>query len=185
MAHVDYSIEQLRDINGLQHFTSKYDVMKRDDGAARLVVRRGQEFHLRCLINEPYDTKKITTHVKFILNGHDVADSRNGTVFIGLQSKTAGYWAVLAEPATTMTNAISLKVSINKFANFPSLIINIIKQVFTPAKAPIGQWKMAIQLENKDTKRSLNMLEEFDLLFNPWADGEKQLLFYFQQFLLL
>lgn len=44
-------------LNGMQHHTDKYEVMKREK-EPKLVVRRGQPFRLALSLSRPYDPEK-------------------------------------------------------------------------------------------------------------------------------
>lgn len=100
------------DTNGTEHNTSRYDVMVRNDTGTRLVVRRGQEFYLIYQRDDTYVPSDFTIYIKFTLDGHDVANSRHGTVFTDRFYGTKGSWNFLAEAGDQ--EVVSIKVSLGK-----------------------------------------------------------------------
>lgn len=63
--HVDYCIDD----NGEAHHTSRYELMNRGANQARLVVRRGQAFHLDINLSRNYDPAIDGMSIVFTLDG--------------------------------------------------------------------------------------------------------------------
>lgn len=55
--------------NGVNHRTSRYDLMTRQDDKSRLVVRRGQEFYLHLTLSRDYEPSIDGMSIIFTVDG--------------------------------------------------------------------------------------------------------------------
>ncbi|XP_057325796.1 annulin-like isoform X1 [Microplitis mediator] len=140
--------------NGEAHNTSRYEIMTREEGDSRLVVRRGQEFFMRLHLNRDYDSDIDGVSIVFSLDGIKKPQYGHGTFMVapllnpGEESEDAWHATLYTREA----QAIVIKIS-------------------SPANAPIGKWKMEIDTKHKESGGaiSFNVEEPFYLLFNPWC----------------
>lgn len=66
--------------NGEKHRTSRYDLMARQDGKSRLVVRRGQEFYLHLTLSRDYDRSVDGMSIVFTVDEVERPQYGHGTL---------------------------------------------------------------------------------------------------------
>ena len=76
IVHVDYCLDD----NGDYHRTSRYELMNREDGKERLVVRRGQSFVLDIALSRNYDPAIDGMSIVFTLDGVQRPQYGHGTL---------------------------------------------------------------------------------------------------------
>lgn len=74
--HVDPCITE----NGEKHRTYRYELMTCQADRARLVVRRGQEFHLHLSLSRDYDSAIDGISIVFTLDGVEKPQYGHGTL---------------------------------------------------------------------------------------------------------
>ncbi|XP_043255316.1 annulin isoform X1 [Colletes gigas] len=140
--------------NGDKHWTSRYDLMSRDDNQARLVVRRGQEFYLHLTLSRDYDPNIDGMSLVFTLDGIEKPQYGHGTLVatpvLYPGEVSGGSWQATVD--AVQPNFLRLKI------------------VADP-NAIIGKWKMDIDTKNRNLEGAISytMKNPFYLIFNPWC----------------
>ncbi|XP_003395644.1 annulin isoform X1 [Bombus terrestris] len=140
--------------NGVNHRTSRYDLMTRQDDKSRLVVRRGQEFYLHLTLSRDYEPSIDGMSIIFTVDGVERPLYGHGTLvatavlYPGEPSE--GSWHATID--AIQHNFIRLKI------------------VAAP-DAIIGKWRIDIDTKNKnlDGAVSYTVKQPFYLIFNPWC----------------
>ncbi|XP_033324173.2 transglutaminase isoform X1 [Megalopta genalis] len=143
--------------NGVNHRTSRYDLMARQDDDARLVVRRGQEFYVHLSLSRDYDPNIDGISLVFTVDGVKKPQLGHGTLVptpvLYPGDVSDGPWRATIDAIST--NFLRLKIVPN-------------------ANAIIGKWRMDIDTRNKnlDGAVSFSMRHPFYLIFNPWSEED-------------
>ncbi|CAB0036526.1 unnamed protein product [Trichogramma brassicae] len=153
IVNVDYCLDE----NGEAHHTGRYDLMTRDDGEARLVVRRGQPFVLEVSLSRSYDPAVDAVSLVFTLEGVKRPQYGHGTLVA----------SPLLLPGEVSDGAWQTVIS--AYAD------NSIKIKVTPAAdAIIGKWRIEIDTKRRESEGAVSFTVDssFYLIFNPWARGD-------------
>ncbi|XP_031778774.1 annulin isoform X3 [Nasonia vitripennis] len=150
IVHVDYCVDE----NGDAHRTSRYELMNRDDGGARLVVRRGQPFVVDLALSRNYDPAIDGMSIVFTLDGVKRPQYGHGTLVaspvLHPGELSEGSWQSVVEAYAE--NSLRIKV--------------------TPAAdAIIGKWRMDIDTKRRDSEGAVSFTVDnpFYVIFNPWC----------------
>ncbi|CAG7787089.1 unnamed protein product, partial [Allacma fusca] len=154
------------EVNGKQHRTSLYFVMRQDQDRVnqQLVVRRGQEFSLELEFDNPYVKGSDVVTLNFVLRlgqskkkSHHDAPFRPSTVHINVNDKetkdsTNGWLAHVAS------------------YNGKKITVNV-----TPSpKCAVGKWDLEVLLatrENQTSRRNV-FARPLYIIFNPWCPDD-------------
>lgn len=183
IADVDSCIAE----NGVNHRTSRYDLMTRQDDKSRLVVRRGQEFYLHLTLSRDYEPSIDGMSIIFTVDGVERPLYGHGTLvatavlYPGEPSE--GPWHATID--AIQHNFIRLKVSDQRRIVFRSFSIGAVltrailllslSQIVAAPDAIIGKWRIDIDTKNKnlDGAVSYTVKQPFYLIFNPWCRGRE------------
>ncbi|XP_045470939.1 annulin [Harmonia axyridis] len=148
---IDSCIEE----NGINHFTDKYEIMRRKI-EPKLVVRRGQSFKLILRLSRKYDHER--DGISFIFTADDEEKNSYG-------QKTLIATPLLRKPSNSFIwNAVV------EHEGETSVSVNI----FTDAEAAIGRWKLDVDTKIIDGGAYCYSWEhEIYLLFNPWCKRDR------------
>uniref|UniRef100_A0A336LKB0 protein-glutamine gamma-glutamyltransferase n=1 Tax=Culicoides sonorensis TaxID=179676 RepID=A0A336LKB0_CULSO len=152
---VDLCISQ----NGTDHHTDRYDLMRRHERLCKLVVRRGQAFHLKLQCNRPYIHGKDAISLIFTVADEEKPSHGAGTL-VGI---------ALKDSCSELDGDVEWCAGIEKITG--DIIEIHIKAGIT---APVTKWKLDI-----DTKlfeggsKTYSLPQPFYLLFNPWCKWDQ------------
>lgn len=152
---VDLCINQ----NGTDHHTDRYELMRRHERLCKLVVRRGQAFHLKLHCNRPYVHGKDAISLIFTVTDVDKPSHGRGTLIgIGLKETCS-----------------ELEGDVEWCAGIESINEDIVEiHVKAGVTAAVTQWSLDI-----DTKlleggaKTYSLPQPFYLLFNPWCKWDQ------------
>ncbi|XP_065211099.1 annulin-like [Planococcus citri] len=153
IAEVDYCLAE----NGDKHRTSSYDLMKRKNGEARLVIRRGQPFKVNLKLSRDYDA--TMDEIVSVFELQEVDKKRPIRAFVQV-----------LQPGQVSERAWQAVIDDEDCVNDKSL-----KIIFTPGEnIPIGKWLINIDTKRCDSKgfRRFTDHRPIYILFNPWCEED-------------
>lgn len=126
----------------------------------KLVIRRGQPFKIRLILNRPYVRDKDNISFIFTLHTDEKPSHGHGTL-IG---------------TTLQFNSYELGGPLEWGSAIESMNGDVLNVLIKPAaNAPIGEWRVDVdsQLYNIQGIRSFKYPSTFYVLFNPWCQDDQ------------
>ncbi|XP_044752197.1 annulin [Coccinella septempunctata] len=141
--------------NGINHYTDKYDLMRRKV-EPKLVVRRGQSFKLILKLSRKYDHER--DGISFIFTADD--EDKN----------SYGQKTLIAAPLLRKADKSFIWNAVVEHEGESSVSVNI----FTDPEAAVGRWKLDVDTKIIDGGAYCYSWEkEIYMLFNPWCKKDR------------
>ncbi|KAI1284879.1 Annulin [Halotydeus destructor] len=152
------------DLNGREHFTDRFAILKRNV-KPKLIVRRGTSFKLTITFHKEFNRTDHLINLVFYVKDERRPSYANYTEVTLPVLPESEYRSVLV-PWTSMENAWTAKLE-SSFRNTVNIRVDV------SGNAIIGEWKLRIETMSKqkgdDSKSSVVSEDSFYLLFNPWS----------------
>ncbi|XP_046608601.1 annulin isoform X1 [Neodiprion virginianus] len=140
--------------NAEAHRTSRFELSRRKNDTARLIIRRGEPFYIKLILSRAYNPNTDAISLVFTLDGVEKPQYGHGTLVaapvLKTESDSEGPWHAVEDYFDG--NTLKLKI-------------------IPAADAKIGKWKMDVDTKWQDNSAiSFTVNDPFYVIFNPWCE---------------